>query len=127
MAAKFFAGRGRTAVISAGFALEKLRNLPCFARLGNGEPRNFRTQRIRFGSRPPGRAAVPALFEIGHDTAENNPNHDCYAYDNEKPHGDLGALRCGPGKRIKVYNNVMAVGHQQGYRGQREQNQKKKF
>ena len=70
---------------------------------------------------------MPALFEVGHDAAENNPNHDRNAYDNEKLHGDLGALWRGPGKRIEVYNHVMAVGHQQGYRGEREQNQKKKF
>ena len=67
------------------------------------------------------------MFEIGHDSAENNPNHDRNAYDDEKLHGNLGALRRRPGKRIEVYNHVMAVGHQQGYRGKREQNEKKKF
>ena len=67
------------------------------------------------------------MFEIGHAAAENNPNHDRNAYDDEKLHGDLGALWRGPGKRIEVYNHVVAVGHEQGYRGKREQNQKKKF
>ncbi len=67
------------------------------------------------------------MFEIGHDAAENDPNHDRNAYHNEKLYGDLGALWCGPGKRIEVYNHVMAVGHQQGYRSKRERNQKKKF
>lgn len=67
------------------------------------------------------------MFEPDRGAAENNPNHARNAYDNEKPHGDLGAPWSGPGKRIEVYGHVMAVGHQQGDRGKREQSQKKKF
>ena len=67
------------------------------------------------------------MFEIGHGAAENNPNHDRNAYDNEKLHGDLGALWRGPGEWVKEYNHLMAIGHRHGHRNKRERNQKKEF
>jgi len=112
---------------SRGFWRETLRNLPFFALARHGQPRDFRSQRIRFTLGPAYRSAVLALFQPGRNTSDHYSSQHGEEHDDIELHLDLRAFVRGAGEGIKKYGHGAPVGHGQGQKKKHDWEEKKEL